>query len=69
MATEDLKKLMDRMGATLMEDGSTHCLARGQGNLYARLGMAREFLDRDNATTLSDILTPAPPDDGEEWKQ
>lgn len=52
MATEDLKKLMDRMG-----------------NLYARLGMAREFLDRDNATTLSDILTPAPPDDGEEWKQ
>ena len=31
------------------EDGNTACVKRGNGNWYARVGMAREFLTEDQA--------------------
>lgn len=35
------------------EDGCTADLFRGKGNWYARIGMAREFLTRDESQTTA----------------
>ena len=39
------------MASWICNDGKTGFLYSGSGNLYARVGMAREFLDRDTAST------------------
>ncbi len=50
------------------ENGNTEDLMRGRGNFYARLGMAREFLNRDasmiSAREIKRELEP--PDDYEQ---
>lgn len=57
--------------ATFTENGSSHCLKIGAGNWYARLGMAREFLNSDQAQTFANEMPTSqePPDEGELWKQ
>lgn len=50
-------------------DGCTHAVSKGKGNHYARVGLVREFLIRDNAMTDQDERPNNPPDDGESWKE
>lgn len=46
------------------EDEGTSALFRGKGNWYARVGMAREFLTRDESqTTAKEIADRLNPDD------
>ncbi len=40
------------------EERATAALFRGVGNWYARTGMAREFIERDEADTLTRVLAP-----------
>lgn len=62
MTKEELGKIVEKAAAELGEhfdaveilasvsDGEgSRCLKRGVGNFYARLGMAREFLQEDEA--------------------
>lgn len=46
---------------------------RGNGNWYARQGMAHDFLARDQAQTqaheFKHVLPSNPPDEGESWKE
>ena len=48
----------------------THFGAEGAGNWYLRQGMARMWVERDQAETNADRMREAihPPDDGDEWK-
>ena len=77
MSKEEAIKILDREVNTLREffphvqilvtwgddkDEGTFDLFRGQGNWYARVGMAREFLTRDEGQTtakeIADRLNP-----------
>lgn len=42
-------------------NGNTEIYVRGTGNYYARVGMAREFLDRDTATITKDVTDQETP--------
>lgn len=59
--------------ATWSEGGLSHCVKRGTGNWYARIGMARELLMCDQANTaaheLKEVLPKPPKDDDEDWKE
>jgi hypothetical protein len=44
------------IGTYVDDDGITHCLTRGTGNWFARMGAAREFIDRDQAQTTADAI-------------
>lgn len=46
----------------------TACHKYGMGNYYARIGMTKEFLDRDMAITNCDEMSGISSDDGEDWK-
>lgn len=39
-----------------MEDGFTKGISQGDGNWYARVGMAREFIEKDQAETQSSVF-------------
>ena len=54
--------------ATWNEDGLTKCVNRGNGNWYARQGMAHEFIEQDSAQTQAREIAEQldPPDD--DWK-
>jgi hypothetical protein len=41
--------------ATMQDRGTTCRKAKGSGNYYARIGVCREFLDRDTELTREDI--------------
>jgi hypothetical protein len=53
------------------EQAETRAVYRGTGNFHARIGMAYDFIKKDDAQTMaveiSDQLQP-PPDDAEQWK-
>jgi hypothetical protein len=51
-----------------LETGETASVFKGAGNWYARQGMAKHFLDCDQAETLAYKMPKPPPDDDEEWK-
>lgn len=57
--------------ASFNEDGETHALYRGNGNWYARQGMAHEFINQDvaqeNAKQIAERVNP--PDEGDNWKE
>ncbi len=75
--TDALQKHMDKFAAVLSEyadavqihvtwtdaDGDTHCLHRGLGNWHARRGMVHEFIERDQARTLSEVEHTEYPED------
>lgn len=52
------------------EDGITKAKHCGRGNWWARMGLARNFIERDNAEDAATIFSEKlnPPDDGENWK-
>lgn len=52
------------------EDGFTKCTKRGCGNWYARQGMAKEFMDQDQAQTTAWYIGEElnPPDESQAWK-
>lgn len=54
------------------EQAETRAVYRGTGNWHARIGMAYDFIKKDDAQTMaveiSEQLEP-PPDDAEQWKQ
>lgn len=54
------------------EQGETRAVYRGTGNWHARIGMAYDFIKKDDAQTMaveiSEQLEP-PPDDAEQWKK
>ena len=60
------------LGTYMADDGTTHRVTRGKGNWYARQGVAREFLEMDEAQTMAYELAKLIPrpdsDDGDEWK-
>jgi len=84
MTGEDAHKLLELYAAQLgeqfdavqimvswNEDSLTKCANRGAGNWYARTGMAREFLGRDQAQEIANEIskTQQPPqDEGDDWK-
>lgn len=79
MTEEDATKIVDKAVCELREffpdvqvlvswieeeDGCTRDLFRGKGNWYARVGMANEFLTRDEGqTTAKEIADRLNPDD------
>lgn len=69
MTPEELGKLVENAAAALGEqfdtvqiltsnsDGDgTRCIKRGVGNFYARLGMAKEMLDEDQAQVWAKVF-------------
>lgn len=57
------------VASRLEASGTTSCTQAGLGNWYARTGMCKEFIERDQAATAADAVRRAqPPDDGDEWK-
>lgn len=53
------------VGTFMDDENMTHCLTRGVGNWYARVGAVHEFLERDAAqTTAFEIGKVLPQDDG-----
>lgn len=54
------------------EQAETRTVYRGTGNWHARMGMAADFIKKDDAQTMaveiSEQLEP-PSDDAEQWKQ
>jgi len=54
------------------EQAETRAVYRGTGNFHARIGMAYDFIKRDDAQTMateiSEQLEP-PSDDAEQWKK
>ena len=55
---------------TWNEGGVTKCCARGGGNVYARQGMAREWLKLDEAQELARRIgeeLKRPPDESDGW--
>lgn len=55
-----------------MESGQTLSITKGQGDWYARQGLAHEFINRDMAQEIAVEIAEKqqpPPDNGEEWKQ
>ena len=87
MSRTELEEAMDRMlrflgehceAVQIMatrkheESGGTEIFTRGSGNWYARQGMARAFMEQDQAVTqareIAGVIRP-PPDEGEEWKK
>lgn len=84
MTNEEAEKLLqdtaNRLGeqfdavqimATWHEGGITKCTRRGCGNHYARIGMAREFLNADYQIDQAHEIASRiePPDDSESWKK
>ena len=73
-----LKTLMEHFEAVqilctrVTPEGTEHYFV-GNGNWYARQGMADEFREQDigqtHASQLAKQLPQDPPDEGEEWKQ
>lgn len=56
--------------ATVHEAGETKRLYKGSGNLFARNGMAADFVKLDEASTLADeINSRSEPPEGDEWKE
>lgn len=60
------------MVSSQLEEGSggTFHIYSGAGNWFGRVGMARDFLTRDEANTHSSYFSSggSPPDDAEAWK-
>lgn len=50
------------------DDGKTTIFRQGNGNHYARHGMAREYLQSDHARTFWDEKPSDPPDE-DSWKK
>lgn len=83
MTGEDAEKLLEEFAERLgehfdavqimvswNEERVTKCAKRGTGNWYARTGMAREFLDADQAQEIAhQIQKTQPPPDEDDWKQ
>lgn len=44
------------IGTLVDDDGLTHCLTRGVGNWFARMGAAREFVEKDQAQTTAQAI-------------
>jgi hypothetical protein len=44
------------VGTYVDDDGMTHLLTQGRGNWFARMGAAREFIERDQAQTAADAI-------------
>ena len=44
------------IGTFVDDDGQTHCLSRGVGNWYARVGACQEFLDKDQAQMTAEAI-------------
>lgn len=68
-----LMELMDcvQILASYTDNEGTHSHYQGAGNWFARTGMARDFLDRDESQTAANAVKPflqPPPDEGESWK-
>jgi len=58
-ALETLTEFFDAIqviGTFVDDDGQTHCLSRGVGNWYARVGATQEFLERDQAQTTANAI-------------
>lgn len=56
---------------TWCEGGVTKSRHAGVGNWFARVGVARNFIERDQANDAADLLAEKinpPTDDGESWK-
>ena len=55
---------------TWMEGGLTKCSKKGAGNFYARLAMAREFVEHNTADDAASLIANKldKPDDGDAWK-
>lgn len=85
MNGDEAKKLVDAALATLHEhfdccqilvswneQAETRAVYRGTGNWHARIGMAHDFIKRDDAQTMAveiaDQMEP-PPADAEQWKK
>lgn len=79
MTAEELGKLVEDAAAALGEhydavqimvsnsDGEgTRCIKRGVGNFYARLGMAREFVEQDSGEVLGSKIADALNEDSDE---
>jgi hypothetical protein len=47
-------------------DGVTRALSKGSGNYYARVGMAKEFVVREDAAQLCKLLGEKDDDNGNE---
>ena len=54
-----------------MDQGTTKCQHSGVGNWYARIQMAREFVEADHAEEQAVAIARnlEPPDDSTSWKQ
>lgn len=52
------------------DEGQTGSIYTGAGNWYARVGMCRDMLNRDQSETLVNRMPKPPPDndDSESWK-
>lgn len=84
MNTEELIAKIERFASDLGEHadavqilvtfpadgGGTRCIKRGAGNWYARIGMARELLNGDQAEDQANLIAEKlnPPDEGDLWK-
>ena len=55
---------------SVTDPGGTASVFLGAGNWYARQGMARDFMQQDQARTAAKEIKMGnpPPDDAEEWK-
>lgn len=51
------------VGTFVDDEGMTHCLTRGVGNFYARVGAVQEFLERDAAQTTARAIGEVMSDD------
>lgn len=88
MRPEEQIELVDRIAAqlgeqfecvqilvsTCLENGKgTESVYSGFGNWFARQGMARDFVTKDDASThakhLADRLDPPPQDESEAWRE
>lgn len=53
------------IGTFVDDDGFTHCMTRGRGNWYARIGATMEWLDTDAAQTTAKAIGDVLPGNGD----
>lgn len=55
--------------ATLSDEDGSYAFRIGAGNIYARLGLARDFIEKDRFLDQAQAIAKAlGSDDGDEWK-
>lgn len=71
VAASNIKEHCDAvhiLASVVDDEGRTTIYSHGNGNHYARQGMAREFVEKDQARTYWDEKPTEPPDESDEWK-